>query len=285
MLLALGGGSSAPYCKLIDTFRRYITNGSSFFIFWVLALLLLVIGNIDSDTRTLHFSALTAKGIGRLNSEYLLEFHIGSGFMSNVILANTPQICISFLYLLYNDLYTRICLSKEWSSYSRISSPLRVRAPRGKQRGTFFLSIPWKISVPLLVTMMILHWLVSQSLFAAVVQANDLGSDSTTSGPELLAVGCGWSPLAIVLSLIIGGAMIFWLWVTGFVIQYGRQMPLARCSSMAISAACHPPSSDFDASLKPVIYGVVEGHEGRDLGHVSFTSGPVTPLVPGKLYS
>lgn len=282
----LSGGSFAIYCKLITTFQTCTTNNISFILFWVLAFLLLKTGNGDSDSGTLGFSALAANGIGRLNTEYIIGFYIGDGFTSNVILANTPQLCISFLYLFYNDLFTRIHLSKEWSSYSRTRRPLRVRKPKGAQRSTYFLSLPWRVSIPLLVTMMVLHWLVSQSIFLALVQASDYGSGGATPlNPGLLPIGCGWSPFAIILSLTVGGAMIVWLWITGFVVQYGNRMPLVRSSSMAISAACHPPSSDADASLKPVMYGVVEDQNDHAIHHVSFTSRPVTSLVPGERYS
>jgi hypothetical protein len=149
-----------------------------------------------------------------------------------------------------------------------------------------FLSLPWRVSIPLLVTMIVLHWLIPQSIFVALVQASDYGSGGATpltSGLE--PIGCGWSPFGIILSLIVGGTMIIWLWVAGFVVQYGNRMPLVRSSSMAIGAACHPPSTDTDASLKPVMYGVVEDQSNCEIRHVSFTSGSVTALIVGERYS
>ena len=257
----------------------------SFVLFWILAFLLLQIGTRDSDSGTANLSTLAANGLGHLNTNYVIGVYLSDAFTSNVILANTPQLLISFLYLFYNDLFTRIYLSKEWSSYSLNRKPLRVRMRRGAQRSTYFLSLPWRASVPLLVAMMVLHWLVSQSIFLALVQASDYGSGGATPlDPGLEVIGCGWSPFAIILSLIVGGVMIVWLWITGFTVHYGNRMPLVRSCSMAISAACHPPSFDVDAALKPVMYGVVECQNADEIPHVSFTSKPVTCLIAGERY-
>lgn len=47
----------------------------------------------------------------------------------------------------------------------RIKKPLRVSAPRGIQRSTYFISMPWRYGVPLISSISVLHWLISQSIF------------------------------------------------------------------------------------------------------------------------
>ncbi|ORX96964.1 hypothetical protein BCR34DRAFT_642675, partial [Clohesyomyces aquaticus] len=62
---------------------------------------------------------------------------------------------------------------------------------------------------------------------------------------------CGYSPLAIILTFTLSGVIA----AGGVVIrcfQYPAGMPIASSCSAAISAACHPPPRDADASLSPI---------------------------------
>ena len=62
-----------------------------------------------------------------------------------------------------------------------------------------------------------------------------------------------------------------------------------RSCSAAISAACHPPKDDRDASKLPVQLGVVEhktvNTTGEAVGHRTFTSFKVNAPKKGKLYA
>lgn len=214
----------------------------------------------------------------------------------NVVLANLPQLLISLLYLLYNDLVTRIHLAAQWSSYARTRKPLRVLNPRKdqsmakKQRNYYVLSLPLRVSIPLLVLMMILHWLVSQSLFLGILGVLNYTGGGAPSDEGYPVLGLGYSPFAIILSLILGAVMILGLWVYAFAFKYDSGMPLVRSCSAAISAACHAPAWDVKCAEKPLLYGVVEtpaiGLDGRGVHrHVCFTSGPAEPLVDGEIYS
>ena len=66
-------------------------------------------------------------------------------------------------------------------------------------------------------------------------------------------------------------------------------MPLAGSCSAAISAACHAPEADVNASLKRLKWGVVaqEGSDSsyKDVGHCCFTSLDVEAPVAGKWYA
>ncbi len=65
--------------------------------------------------------------------------------------------------------------------------------------------------------------------------------------------------------------------------KYATGMPLSATCSGAISAACHPPPDDVDAALLPVQWGVVSSDDG--LGHCSFSSKKVGPLIEGAAYA
>ena len=65
----------------------------------------------------------------------------------SVLMANLPQILLSFLYLNYNGLLTCVLASYEWSLFSKKRRPLRVTSPKGKQRSTWFLELPYSYPV------------------------------------------------------------------------------------------------------------------------------------------
>jgi hypothetical protein len=56
-----------------------------------------------------------------------------------------------------------------------VRKTLRVSAPVGIQRSSYFVSMPLRYGIPLIATMSLLHWLVSQSLF--VVATISYGGD------------------------------------------------------------------------------------------------------------
>lgn len=90
-----------------------------------------------------------------------------SGLISAVLVVNTPQLVMPFCYLLYNGLLTCMHLAHEYSGYAKQRKPLRVSTPRGLQRSTYYLQLPYVYSVPLIVLSSALHWLISQSIFLA----------------------------------------------------------------------------------------------------------------------
>jgi hypothetical protein len=61
-------------------------------------------------------------------------------------------------------------------------------------------------------------------------------------------------------------------------------MPLASTCSAAISALCHAPEEDAEASLFPVMWGEVSLDE-KGVGHSSFTTAAdVKETMVGRLY-
>lgn len=176
-------------------------------------------------------------------------------------------------------------LAKEWAEHAHKRRFLRVSSPIGAQRSTYFLQLPYRYSVPLLVGSSLLHWLISQSLFVARVSIVD------SAGVEDLdrAIStCGYSPMAIIFTIILGSIMV----LTGIAIGFRRArpgMPLASSCSAAISAACHPPKEDIHPSTKRVMWGVaVEDDDSSSpgqIGHCSFTSLEVWAPTVGRLYA
>ena len=175
-------------------------------------------------------------------------------------------------------------LAEEWSLYATKRKFLRVTSPTGGQRSTYRLQLPYRYGIPLLMGSSLLHWFVSQSIFLARVNVID------STGVEIPGAGvstCGYSPIAMIFVIILGSIVVLLGICFGFRKSRGG-MPLAGSCSAAISAACHPPEADVNASLKRVMWGVVAEdsfqYEGESVGHCSFTSSKVEAPVVGKWY-
>ena len=209
-----------------------------------------------------------------------------------ILLANLCQPILSFLFLTYNSLYTCMLLSQEWFGYAKHKKALRVTQPTGQQRSTYRLQLPYTYGIPLLVLSGVLHWLVSQTLFfVSVHNAPAFGSSQSPSSISTL----GYSAIAIVFTLMLGGAAVLTGILMGFR-RYEAGMPLAGSCSAAISAACHQPWHDPDAAQMPVMWGVSDeglkvdfgaeaGGEKEGIGHCCFTSLSVGKVTVGKTYA
>lgn len=162
--------------------------------------------------------------------------------------------------------------------YAHRRSTLRVTSPKGAQRSTYWLQLPYTYSLPLLILSSLLSWLASQSLFP--IQISILDSDRNTLNERKIS-SCGYSPEAIILAIVVGIMIILGTLVTA-ARRYPPGMPLASTCSAAISAACHRLPNDVDAAVLPIQWGVVSTENG--IGHCSFSSKLVSPVIPGRTY-
>lgn len=236
-------------------------------------------------------SHLWSLGFSNASSETLItmkhsqNLSSAGGVILIVLVANSPQIILSFLYFSYNGIFTCMLLAKEWSTYGSKSNFLRVTTPTGRQRSTYRLQLPYRYGVPLLIGSGTLHWLVSQSIFLVRVNVRD---SAVSEGIGVGVSTCGYSPIAIIFVIILGSIIVLVGIANGFR-KVSADMPLAGSCSAAISAACHPPKADVGASLKRVMWGVVaEGNPNdsvESVGHCSFTSFKVEAPIVGRKYA
>lgn len=137
--------------------------------------------DFQNDTLSgMRISDLWKMGYGTVSNTNLINipFPCGSGrLMLSVLVANTPQVILSFLYLTYNGLFSCMMLMEEWTGFAHEQKPLRVTFPIGSQRSSYWLQIPYKYGILLLVMFGTLHWLVSQSIFLARVSVLNLPID------------------------------------------------------------------------------------------------------------
>ena len=200
--------------------------------------------------------------------------------LSMALTANLPQLVLTTLYFLYNSLYTSMFTAFEWSRFALQKKSLRVSSPRGSQRSTYWLQLPWIYSLPISIAAAILHWLVSQSIFLVIVETFDPHHDLV---PEDSFTTWGYSPYALVITIIVAGVTLFAFYVVGLR-TLDTTMPFAGNSSLAISAACHRPLGDNDAHLLPVRWGAVLHETVDGPGHCCLTSFDVEPPIEGQWY-
>jgi hypothetical protein len=237
------------------------------------------ISGIVSSHGSSSLSSLWQRGFGEISTSALVHTDL-TGLIPNIILANLPQLVLSFLYFNVNSLWTSMLAAKEWSDYRFERKPLRVTTPRGAQRSTYYLQLPYTYAIPLIVLSGTLHWLVSQSLFFARVNFIDL--DGYVDEDYSISTA-GYSIMAMIFSLIVG-SMALLICVSFGLRKYKPGMPLAAGCSAVISAASHAPSDGRDAETKPLQWGVISiGSDG--VGHCGFSSLEVSDPVSGHMYS
>ena len=254
----------------------------------VTAAVLLGYGLNNSRITSRSIPHLWSLGFGNVDPDFLIQItdedlFSAAGLIANVLIANSPQILLSFLYFALNGIFTCMLLAEEWSAYATKRRYLRVTSPTEGQRSSYYLQLPYRYGIPLLIGSSALHWLVSQSIFLVRVNVTDF---TGVEIPEAGFSSCGYSPIAIVFVIILGSVVVILGICFGFRTARGV-MPLAGSCSAAISAACHTPEAD--ASTKRIMWGVVADdcfqYEGENVGHCSFTSSTVEALVVGKWYA
>jgi len=230
---------------------------------------------------------LWSLGFGNVSSETLIDLkdQFSKGVILSILVSNSPQVVLTFLYFTYNGIFICMLLAREWSGYAEKRKTLRVSSPKERQRATYRLQLPYSYGIPLLILSGVLHWLVSQSLFFVRIIVLD---PTDTEVQDLSKSTCGYSPIAIILVIVLGAFVVLFGIANGFR-KYEAGMPLVGSCSAAISAACHRPEEDVHASMKPLVWGAVDkgrsGPVGSRVGHCSFTSFKVDPPVRGGLYA
>jgi len=238
-------------------------------------------------------------GIGSIHPSVLVDFPMTTyelgfiGLMNMVTLANTPQVFLASLYFVLNGLMTSMLLSSEWNDYSVDRKALRISGHRtGSLRSTYFLSLPFKYSVPLITISTLLHWLASQSFFLVSLQFSASQEVSEANGNTVLSTlsdyyTCGYSPLAIIFIIIVIGILGVLAMVLAFR-KFRTGMPIAGSCSVAISAACHGldegAKEESETPEEPLMWGVV-GINPNGIEHCGFSSGEVEFPLNGKPYA
>ncbi|KAM7218253.1 hypothetical protein V8F06_006316, partial [Rhypophila decipiens] len=163
-----------------------------------------------------------------------------------VAVANTPQFITSLTYLYYNIVLTTMAVEREWhrpgmpgTTQSRAPT-LRVSQPRGQQRSSYFLSLPYRYGIPLLILTTVEKWLASISLFYPALDVYDIngvkvkGDDDDS--PSIITLG--YSLSAVYLLIIITSVSWVGIVTLGILrtVPAGGKPLLGACSGVIVTA-------------------------------------------------
>jgi hypothetical protein len=222
-------------------------------------------------------------GYGAVDNRALMRTgHLDTlqGLGAGAFLVNIPQVFLSFNYLLYNSMLTCMHLAQEYSGYAIERKALRVTTPRGAQRSTYWLQLPYIYSIPLIATSATLHWLVSQSIFYVRIQAYLHGKEYPDDSTDAV----GFSPRAL-LTLAVLTLVVLTVGISLGLRRLDTRIPLAASCSLALAAAAHRPEDDVDAASHPLKWGEVLDSGSETVGHCCFTSLEVKEPVLGRQYA
>lgn len=203
--------------------------------------------------------SLWAQCLGKTHAYLLMNgFLACNNAMSNkarvihVMTANGFQVLISLLYLFYNGILTHQIIADELISFFRQKKTLRISFPQHSlQRSSYFLSLPWRYALPLMLAFIAIHLLVSQSVFTVQTTAYGLGQDGA-SIPSTNASRLGYAPLGILLTIAL---------VANSCRRYKcvvpARLPRMATDSNTIRTLCDSANGDRGAHLYAVQLGIV----------------------------
>ncbi|KAF4458711.1 hypothetical protein FALBO_14546 [Fusarium albosuccineum] len=270
-----------------------IIEGSLFVaaVFLAIAVVAMPIG----ESKFAHNPVNAAVGVEGLQSMSLIGL---------TMLSNTPQLALSICYMASNGLLTRMLTEFEWSRYSTDFRTLRVTVPKGQQRSTYRLQLPYRWSIPLLTVSGVLHWIYSNCLY--VNYAAEWPYQGTADR------GLQYSTVAIVIAFLVSLFLAFsppalaTFRLPGKMVLGGSNSKVisAACHGIPMASACETPESTMatvhllkdterdvnilsEMATRRLRWGqVLDGSKGVETGHLAFgveEQGIVEP-TDGKLY-
>jgi hypothetical protein len=147
-----------------------------------------------------------------------------------ILVANSPQLRLSFGYLLRNNQITRISMIQEWRNYYCRRQNPRVSYTTHDRglRATRWLQLPYWATAILMIINTTLHWLVSQTMFVVEIFGNNT-FDATFyinySPPAIIAIG-------LASSILVLGITIYYF------IPRKTWMPLMGSSAKLVFESC-----------------------------------------------
>lgn len=228
--------------------------------------LVVVLISLAGQGVPIDFAGLWQQGLGKVNGYALIQgpWHDGitlNNFVQQVLVTNGLQLLLSCAYMFLNNILSRQLVANEWVGLlnTEEKKSLRVSQPRGLQRSTYTLSMPFKYSIPIMILFIFSHWLVSQSIFVVQTTVYQSGGSKVLI-PDKNGSRIGYSAMGIILVIVTVTVFAGGLLVHSALRKY-RNVPtdlpcLATCSA-AISAVCQPPEGDTEAYLFPLNMGVV----------------------------
>ena len=150
----------------LSTHARYAVAGrmrSLHVLFRVVSISLPSLIILKLHTKGMGLHEMWQEGFGDIHADRLMR--IGSTEIGTALVSNSPQLFLSTVYFSYNQLLTSMMMASEYNDFAITRKALRVSEPKGEQRSTYYLQLPYRYAIPLIVSSGVLHWLTSQALF------------------------------------------------------------------------------------------------------------------------
>lgn len=181
---------------------------------------------------------------------------LSKSYIGNVLMTNIGQLPFSTLYFSYNGAFTMLSAAHEWSHFAHRPKGLRVSSkPFGQQRSTYFLTLPYRYAIPLLVFFGTMHWFLPRSIFFGVEAYDKDGKRE----PSSAITSSGYSPNAILAVLLKLPPMTLFLLPT-FMRKSKIAVPPVGASRARIAAACRLPSLDRMTRSSTIVVAIGEGY-------------------------
>ena len=237
------------------------------------------------DWHWFHWHGPYPVSVGQPQTNYALSQNT-EGILLAAIVANVPQVVLTYWYLGFNSIWTTMVAMAEWTRY--VEGPpkgLRVSKPvaQSQQRSSYLLSVPLIWAIPSLIASALLHWLFSEMLFLVQLDIHNVNGEVR----QVISTQY-YSPFAMFLAVPLAAVILVVLIIVASFKRYPAGAPLAGCCSASISAACQPGQERFEEELSytKLKWGVVDTSTTRnDIGHATFSNVDVGPLASGKLYA
>lgn len=210
-------------------------------------------------------------------------------------------------YFLLNAHLTQIAQLDEWLGLEKRRQALRVTTPEpnSEQTSTYWLSLPYKYSIPQILSSMILSWLASQAVFFTRLKMYDEDGNyvsfptlnpppqgyfqepsSSFRNGEWGFYFIGYSPLGALCSVLFG-ILIFGVSLAIGLRKRISGLPLGPSNSLVLAAACHPPENDRYAARNQIQWGAINSRT-RVTGeayHCTISSRKVERPIEGRFYA
>ncbi|KAI0445163.1 hypothetical protein F4803DRAFT_560452 [Xylaria telfairii] len=192
------------------------------------------------------FNVITGGGFFQSSDSPIIPLNLP--FINAVLLANSPQLLVTFCYFTYNNILTHLQSALEWTKFGHEYTPLRVTEPKGEQLSTYRLQIPYRYSLPLIVASIFLHWILANTMYVLISTGGYYVSpgQNDPSLPPDAAILVGYSPTALLTLIIVGIVLVLippiWSWFK----RLPPNIVIPGCNSLAISAACHVSTLSYN---------------------------------------
>ncbi|GAP88890.1 hypothetical protein SAMD00023353_1700470 [Rosellinia necatrix] len=179
--------------------------------------------------------------------------------LGTAFLVNLPQLALSIYYVTLNSVFTYFVAEMEWASFGTSYKTLRVTEKKGAQRSTHRLQLPYRYSVPLLISSTLLHWLYSKGTHVAIYDGRG-GYYPYDSIRNYGFNGVQVSPSALLVSIILT-YVVMPLPLLFALKPRPSAMVLGGTCSAVISAACHSVPLGCQYNPPRVVRGIPSAEE------------------------